>query len=92
MYKMEIRRTPKRGVPGRRGKKVIPPLSPGKLFGYTVSASPASRMRSLNVAIRHSSPLTVFRRLHALATLNKRRIPKAARVILSNASKVRRKF
>lgn len=70
----------------------IPPLSPGKLFGYTVSASPASRMRALNRAIRHSSPLTVFRRLHAIATLNKRRIPKASRVILSNAARVRRKF
>jgi Family of unknown function (DUF5771) len=80
-----------RGLPGK-GPYVLPPLTPGKLYGYSVSASPSSRKKSLTIAMMHNSPLTVFRRLQVLARYLKRTSPTAVRTILSNASMVRRKF
>ena len=80
-----------RGLPGR-GPYILPKLTPGKLYGYKVSASPSSRQRSLSFAMKRNSPLTVFRRLQVLARYLKRTSPTAVRTILSNASIVRRKF
>ena len=80
-----------RGLPGK-GPYTLPPLSPGKLYGYTVAAPVSSRRKSLSVAMRKNSPLTVFRRLEVLARYLKRTSPTATRTILSNASWVRRKY
>lgn len=82
-----------RGLPGR-GPYTLPPLTPGKLYGYTVSAPKSARRRSLKIAAHHDSPLTVFRRLRVLAQYLKRTSPKAAFTILSNAAWInpRRKY
>ena len=82
---------PNRGLPGK-GPYTLPPLTPGKLYGYTVSAPNANRYASLNSAIRHNSPLAVFRRLQLLARYLKRTSPSAHRTILRNAAWVRTKF
>ena len=80
-----------RGLPGK-GPYTLPPLSPGKLYGYTVSATPSNRYKSLTFAMKSNSPLAVFRRLQVLARYLKRTSPTAQRTILKNAAWVRRKF
>lgn len=80
-----------RGLPGR-GPYTLPPLSPGKLYGYTVSANTPTRYKSLTFAIKSNSPLAVFRRLQILARYLKRTSPTARRTILGNAAWVRTKF
>jgi hypothetical protein len=80
-----------RGLPGR-GPYTLPPLSPGKLYGYTVSANTPNRYKSLTFAMKSNSPLAVFRRLQILARYLKRTSPTARRTILGNAAWVRRKF
>jgi hypothetical protein len=80
-----------RGLPGK-GPYTLPPLSPGKLYGYTVSASSPNRYKSLTFAMKSNSPLAVFRRLQVLARYLKRTSPTAQRTILKNAAWVRRKF
>ena len=80
-----------RGLPGK-GPYTLPPLSPGKLYGYTVSAAPANRYKSLTFAMKSNSPLAVFRRLQVLARYLKRTSPTAQRTILKNAAWIRRKF
>lgn len=80
-----------RGLSGK-GPYTLPPLSPGKLYGWTVAASPRMRHHALNKAIHHNSALTVFRRLQVLARYLKRTSPRGHRVALQNAGWVRRKF
>jgi hypothetical protein len=80
-----------RGLPGK-GPYTLPPLTPGKLYGYTVSASTPNRYKSLNVAMHRNSPLAVFRRLQVLARYLKRTSPRSRNVILKNAAWVRTKF
>lgn len=80
-----------RGLPGR-GPYTLPPLSPGKLYGYTVSANTPNRYKSLTFAMKSNSPLAVFRRLQILARYLKRTSPTAHRTILGNAAWVRTKF
>lgn len=80
-----------RGLPGK-GPYTLPTLSPGKLYGYTVSASTPNRYKSLTFAMKSNSPLAVFRRLQVLARYLKRTSPSAQRVILGNARWVRRRF
>lgn len=80
-----------RGLPGK-GPYSLPPLSPGKLYGYTVSASSPNRYKSLTFAMKSNSPLAVFRRLQVLARYLKRTSPTAQRTILKNAAWVRKKF
>lgn len=91
VVRVKSQRIRNRGLPGK-GPYTLPPLSPGKLYGYTVSAPETSRRSALNNAVRHNSPLTVFRRLQVLARYLKRTSPSAQRVILRNASWVRTKF
>jgi len=79
-----------RGSPGK-GKKLFS-LTPGKLYGYSVSASPVARHRSLRTAISRNGALTVFRRLQALMILNKRTAPMMNRTIRKNRNWVRRMF
>lgn len=80
-----------RGLPGK-GPYTLPALTPGKLYGYTVSASTPNRYSSLTVAMKHNSPLAVFRRLQVLARYLKRTSPSARRVINKNTAWVRTKF
>lgn len=83
------------GLPGK-GPQVIPIRRTGALskFGYAVKASPTKRHRALTAAILRgrTSPLAVFRRLQAIATLSKRSMPMYARVYLKNRDWVRTKF
>jgi len=80
-----------RGLPGR-GPYTLPPLSPGKLYGYTVSANTPNRYKSLTFAMKSNSPLAVFRRLQILARYLKRTSPTARSTVLRNAAWVRTKF
>ena len=80
-----------RGLPGK-GPYTLPPLSPGKLYGYTVSANTPNRYKSLTFAMKSNSPLAVFRRLQILARYLKRTSPTAQRTVLTNAAWVRTKF
>ena len=80
-----------RGLPGR-GPSILPVLTPGRLYGYTVSAAPANRYKALKVAMNKNSPLAVFRRLQVLARYLKRTSPRAKRTVLMNAAWVRTKF
>jgi hypothetical protein len=80
-----------RGLPGK-GPYTLPPLSPGKLYGYTVSANVPNRYKSLTFAMKSNSPLAVFRRLQILARYLKRTSPSARRTVLTNAAWVRTKF
>jgi len=80
-----------RGLPGR-GPYSLPALSPGKLYGYTVSASTPNRYKSLTFAMKSNSPLAVFRRLQVLARYLKRTSPRGRNTILKNAGWVRRHF
>jgi len=80
-----------RGLPGR-GPFILPALTPGKLYGYTVAASNSNRYKSLRIAMHRNSPLAVFRRLQVLARYLKRTSPHAKNVVLKNASWVRTKF
>ena len=91
MVRVKSHRIPNRGLPGK-GPYVLPPLTPGKLYGYTVSAPQSSRYASLKNAMRHNSPISVFRRLQVLARYLKRTSPSAQRVILRNSAWVRTKF
>jgi hypothetical protein len=78
-----------RGLPGK-GPYTLPPLTPGKLYGYTVSAPQQSRHNSLRMAMKYDSPMAVFRRLQLLSHYLKRTSPTAVRTILKNASWVRK--
>ena len=80
-----------RGLPGK-GPYTLPPLSPGKLYGYTVSANVPNRYKSLTFAMKSNSPLAVFRRLQILARYLKRTSPTARNTVLKNAAWVRTKF
>ena len=80
-----------RGLPDR-GPFILPALTPGKLYGYTVSASNSNRYKSLQIAMNKNSPLAVFRRLQVLARYLKRTSPHAKRTVLKNAAWVRTKF
>jgi hypothetical protein len=80
-----------RGLPGK-GPYTLPPLSPGKLYGYTVSANVPNRYKSLTFAMKSNSPLAVFRRLQILARYLKRTSPTAHNTVLKNAAWVRTKF
>jgi hypothetical protein len=80
-----------RGLPGK-GPYTLPPLSPGKLYGYTVSANVPNRYKSLTFAMKSNSPLAVFRRLQILARYLKRTSPTARSTVLRNAAWVRTKF
>jgi hypothetical protein len=80
-----------RGLPGK-GPYTLPPLSPGKLYGYTVSANVPNRYKPLTFAMKSNSPLAVFRRLQRMARLLERTSPNAHITVLKNAAWVRTKF
>ena len=79
---------------GRLGKGpyTLPALTPGKLYGYTVSAASPNRYKSLMFSMKSNSPLVVFRRLQVLARYLKRASPRAQGIVLKNARWVRTKF
>ena len=84
-----------RGQPGK-GPKLIPITRPGLLtmYGYSVSKSATARHRALTKAIRagHQKPLSVFRRLQAVATLSKRTLPTYAKTYRLDRNFVGRKY
>ena len=80
-----------RGLPGK-GPYVLPRLRQGKLHGYHTYSPISMRHKSLMIASRRDSPLTVFRRLQVLARYLKRTSPGATRTVLANASWMRKKF
>ena len=84
-----------RGQPGK-GSKLIPITRPGMLtlYGYSVSKSATARHRALARAIRtgHQKPISVFRRLQAVATLSKRTLPTYAKTYRLDRNFVGRRF
>jgi Family of unknown function (DUF5771) len=84
-----------RGQPGK-GPKLIPITRPGLLtmYGYSVSKSATARHRALSKAIRAGGqkPLSVFRRLQAVATLSKRTLPTYAKTYRLDRNFVGRKY
>ena len=84
-----------RGQSGK-GPKLIPITRPGMLtmFGYSVSKNATARHRALNKAIADGGqkPLSVFRRLQAIATLSKRTMPSYSKTYRFDRNYIGRKF
>ncbi len=74
------------GKPGK-GKKLIPPLKEGSLMkhGYAASLDKEERRKSLKKAIKEYGPLSVFRKVNALAILNKSN-PSKSKLYISDRS------
>ena len=68
----------------------IGPLRKGTLskYGYKAYASDEERRRALNAAVKAYGPLTVFRKLGAVMTLQKRRSPELSAIYRANRNYV----
>ena len=75
-------------------KNVIGPLKKGELIdlGYSTKKSAASRHRALNKSIKKYGALKTFRKLNAVATLNKNRTPGASRIFKRDRNWVNKKY
>lgn len=84
-----------RGLMGK-GPRLIPITRPGMLtmYGYSVSKSALARHRALDKAIRMGGqkPISVFRRLQAVATLSKRTMPSYSKAYRLDRNFIGRKF
>jgi hypothetical protein len=74
--------------------KGIGTLKKGALsrYGYGTSKSARSRHIALNAAAKHDGPLTVYRRLNALAVYTKRTSPTTAKVALADRAYIGEAF
>lgn len=73
-------------------KNVIGPLKKDELknLGYSTSKSAVSRHRALNKSVKKYGALKTFRKLNAVATLNKNRAPSVSKVFLRDREWVKR--
>ena len=81
-------------VRGYKGPgKGIGTLKKGMLskYGYMTSKSSRSRHIALNAAVKHDGPLSVYRRLNALAVYTKRTSPTTSKTALSDRAFVAEK-
>lgn len=76
------------------GLKVIPKLVKGELkqFGYAASGTVRSRHIALGKAIKEYGQLSVFRKLNALAVLNKNRAPSTAAIFRADTNWIKEKY
>lgn len=82
-----------RGKPGK-GPDYIGKLKKGTLtkYGYHLKESATTRHAALDKAVKKYGKLTVFRKVNALAVLQKNTNPKYASVARSDKSYLRKKF
>ena len=75
-------------------KNVIGPLKKDQLknLGYSTSKSAMSRHRALNKSVKKYGALKTFRKLNAVATLNKNRAPSVSKVFLRDREWVNKKY
>lgn len=73
-------------------KNVIGPLKKDELknLGYSTFKSALSRHRALNKSVKKYGALKTFRKLNAVATLNKNRAPSVSKVFLRDREWVKR--
>jgi Family of unknown function (DUF5771) len=78
---------------GLRGSKGIGTLKKGELaqFGYSASKTARSRHTALNAAIKKYGPLSVYRKLNAVAVYAKRTSPSTSKVFLRDRAFVGKK-
>jgi hypothetical protein len=97
-YKVKASRVKDVGAPGKwtvvNKSRGIGKLKKGELkkYGYEVTAPVASRRASIERAVRASSPVTVLRRLNAVATYTKRTSPIKSRTFAADKAYVQRKY
>ena len=60
--------------------------------GYSLDKVQLSRRRALNKAVKASSAIEVFRRLHAIANVTQKSQPKNSKKYLTDAEYVKKKF
>lgn len=81
-----------RGLSGK-GPYTLPPMRPGRLYGWKAASPRTARHRALSTAIRRDTPESVFHRLQLLSSYLKRTAkPKTRKVLSANTAWVRRKF
>ena len=70
------------------------PLKKGELrkYGYSSKSPKSERQRSLERATEEYGPLSVFRKLNALATMNKNRNPELAAKFIQDRNWVKRTY
>ena len=87
---VRLKRSPRR----RKSRSVIPTLKKGELtkYGYSSKLPAKERRESLKKAVKKYSPLSVFRKLNAVATLNKNRSPKLTKIFNSDKNWVKRNY
>jgi hypothetical protein len=80
------------GKPGK-GKKLIPPLKEGSLVkhGYSVSLDKEERRKVLKKAIKEYGDLSVFRKINALAILNKNN-PSKSKLYISDRNWISKNY
>ncbi len=88
-----------RGAPGKwRARHMYAPgigkLKPGKMaaVGYTVTAAPASRHKSVDKAVKKYGKLSTLRKLNAVAVYTRRTSPKKSRTFKSDVKYVQKKY
>jgi hypothetical protein len=88
------RRTRRRSHGFSFNRDVIGPLRSGDLtkFGYSSKASKTKRHSALARALHSYSPLTLFRKLQAVTTLNKRRSKGRSKTFRADRNWVRKTF
>jgi len=76
----------------RSNKNVIGPLKKNELvnLGYSTKKSASARHRALNKSVKKYGALKTFRKLNAVATLNKNRAPSVSKVMLTDRNWVRK--
>ena len=79
---------------GGASKVRIGPLRQGTLrrHGYSTKISAAKRHTALRKAVKQYSPLVVFRKLNAVAVLQKNKNPSTSRIFKSDSAWVRTTF
>jgi len=77
-----------------RSKNVIGPLNKNKLrqYGYSTSLPVSERRASLRKAVKAYGWLSVFRKLNAVATLNKNRSPTSSKKFLADRNWIKKTF
>jgi hypothetical protein len=69
-------------------------LKKGELgqYGYSTTAKATSRHRAINKATRKYGPLSVYRKLNALAVYTKNTSPKTSKTVKADRNYIGRKF
>ena len=92
--KRKSRRSKSRKQSKSKSRVRIGPLRKGTLrkHGYSTSRTVASRHNALSKAVRSEGALPIFRKLNAVATLNKNRSPATSKKFLADRNWVKRTY